>query len=344
MLYLDSLNIYLNILNRFMKKMSREKKTEKKEAFLDYGKPFLFAMNVVLGIIGFQYILLSNTMEVSFVQEAHASVMTLTTTTCFNEDAESSTCQSAISADGGTEHGFTKNIHIDASFQTFEVASINSATLYYDARGTLSGSWAVYVKDARDGNIICSVDPAPENASETRNSLSCSITPTQLLNGVWFQADNNDGASPERIYLDYVYLSIDYNPAISITISTDGSVAFGILDANTTEDTTASGINDVETISVDSGPADLDVRASTFTDGTNTWTFASSSGANDVKFEFSKDGTAWTTILLANTLYALDTNVAQSATRSVYLKITTPTSTTSYSQYSTMVTVVASVP
>jgi len=344
MIYLDNLNICLDILNIFMNRKSRDIKTEKREVFLNYGKPFFFAINVVLGIIGLQYILLSNVMEVSFVQEVYATVTTLTVTTAYENDAENSTCYSAISADGGTEFGLLKTRHIDAPFQTLEVASINSATLYYDARGTLSGSWAVYVKDARDGSTICSVDPAPENATETRNSLSCSITPTQLLNGVWFQTENEDTAGPEIIYLDYVYLSIDYNPAISITISTDGSVAFGILDANTTEDTTASGINDVETISVDSGPADLDVRASTFTDGTNTWTFASSSGVNDVKFEFSKDGTAWTTILLANTLYALDTNVAQSATRNVYLKITTPTSTTSYSQYSTTVTVVASAP
>ena len=132
--------------------------------------------------------------------------------------------------------------------------------------------------------------------------------------------------------------------AVSISITSDGVVSFGNQDLNTTTDTTSSDLNDIETVSVDSGPVDLDFRSSIFTDGGNDWTYASTNGDNEVKFEFSKDGTGWTTVLLANTLYSLDTNVAQSATRDIYLRLTTPTSTTSYSQYSTTITVVASVP
>ncbi|HCC67820.1 TPA: hypothetical protein DEP90_01230 [Patescibacteria group bacterium] len=132
--------------------------------------------------------------------------------------------------------------------------------------------------------------------------------------------------------------------AVSISITSDGVVSFGTQDLNTTADTTSGDLNDIETVSVDSGPVDLDVRSSTFTDGGNTWTYASTNGANQIKFEFSKDGSAWTTILLADTLYVFDTNVAQSATRDLYLRLTTPTTTDSYSQYSTTVTIVASIP
>jgi hypothetical protein len=38
--------------------------------------------------------------------------------------------------------------------------------------GSLSGSWGIYVKDSRDGTTICSVDPAPEDGSETTNNTS----------------------------------------------------------------------------------------------------------------------------------------------------------------------------
>jgi hypothetical protein len=321
--------------------MSRGKQT--KNNYLH--KAILISFLLIVSFVSIQmYISFSPSRKI-LVKKVEAAATTLTVTSCDLNDVANSACYTAISTDGGTEASFTKNQHIDAPFQTLDAAAITSATLYYDARGTLSGSWGVYVKDARDGNTLCSVDPAPENSSETRNSLSCSITTTQLANGVWYYAVNNDGSGPEDIYLDYVYLSVDYTPNISISITTDGSVDFGNLDENTTEDTTSSGINDVETISVDTGPVDLDVRASSFTDGSNPWTFASSTGTQDeVKFEFSKDGSAWSTILLADTLYTLDTNVAQSATRDLYLRITTPSSTSSFDPYNSTVTVVASAP
>lgn len=282
--------------------------------------------------------------ESGVVENVYADSTNLIVTSCYLNDVSSSTCLSAVTADGGTETSFTKNQHLDMSFQTIEVASITSATLYYDSYATLSGSWGVYVKDARDGNTICSVDPAPEDATETRNSLSCSITTTQLNNGVWLYMVNNDTAGPEIVYLDYVYLAIEYTPAISISITSDGSVSFGTQALNSTVDTTSSGLNDIEVVSVDTGPVDLDIRSSQFTDDTYNWSFASSNGSNQIEFEFSKDGTNWSNILLADTLYTFDTNVTQSSTRNIYLRLTLPTGTTSYEQYGSTITLVASSP
>lgn len=149
----------------------------------------------------------------------------------------------------------------------------------------------------------------------------------------------------KNVEIDQVVITIYYTPdTVSISINTDGSVAFETIALEATQDTTASGINDVETINVDSGPADLDVRSTNFTEGGNTWTLNTTNGANQVKWEFSKNGTDWSTFAVVDTLYVLDTNVAQSQTRDLYLRITMPTSTNSYNQYSSTVTIIASAP
>jgi hypothetical protein len=185
------------------------------------------------------------------------------------------------------------------------------------------------------------------NAWHSITFSGLSLTQAQLDSlSVRFRADRSGGGAPNDVYIYSVYAVVTYTlaPAISISLSTDGTVSFGHQDVNTTVDTTATGLNDIETVSVVSGPADLDVRATTFTDGVNNWSFQSSSGADQIKFDFSKDGTNWTNILLANTLYTFDTNVAQGNTRNLYLRLITPTSTTSYDQYSTTITIVASAP
>jgi hypothetical protein len=151
---------------------------------------------------------------------------------------------------------------------------------------------------------------------------------------------------PPTQYVYAMYADVTYSPqvAVSISLTTDGAVVLGSVPENTVRDTTASGANDVQTVSVDAGPANLDVRSTTFSDGNNTWGLGSSSGGDQVKWEFSKDGTNWSTFSAADTLYAFDTNVSQSATRNLYLRITTPTSTSSFAEHSTTVTVVASAP
>jgi len=128
---------------------------------------------------------------------------------------------------------------------------------------------------------------------------------------------------------------------VSISISTDGSVSFGNIASNTTEDTTATGINDTEVVSVDSGPADLNIKSTTFSDGSNTWSLSSSSGSDQVHWEFSPNGSTWNDFLVADNYYSLATGIAQGNTQNVDLRITTPTSTSSYLQHSVTVTVQA---
>ena len=143
---------------------------------------------------------------------------------------------------------------------------------------------------------------------------------------------------------DY-FLDVSLGQAVvAISLTTDGTTPFGTAGLETTIDTTSSGTNDVQTIQVTTGPADISVKTTEFTDGANTWTLGATNGANQVKWEFSKDGTSWTTFTSANTLFTLDTNVAQGNTRNLYLRLTLPTSTLSSSEHSATVTIVASAP
>jgi len=140
------------------------------------------------------------------------------------------------------------------------------------------------------------------------------------------------------------FVGIQATPvSVSISLNTNGSVGFGLLSLNATEDTSGTGINDIEVISVDNGPADLDVRSSTFTEGGNTWTLGATNGANQTRWDFTST-TAWTNFAIADTLYSLQNSVAEGQTRNLILRIQMPTATDSFDQYSGTVTVVASAP
>jgi len=151
----------------------------------------------------------------------------------------------------------------------------------------------------------------------------------------------NDAATQATLYEDELSFVITYSNPVSITMSTDGVVAFDTVALEATVDTVSSG---VETVSIDSGPADLDVRSTAFTEGANTWTLNTTNDSNQVKWEFSENSTDWAIFEAADTPYVLDTNVAEGQTRDLYLRLTMPTFTDSYDQYSSTVTIVASAP
>ncbi len=131
---------------------------------------------------------------------------------------------------------------------------------------------------------------------------------------------------------------------VSISLNTDGEIGFGIQELNTIKDTTSGGLNDIEIVSIDDGPVDLDIRSTAFSDGSNTWLLDTSNGSDQVLWEYSKDASTWPDFAAANTLYSFDTNIGVGETRPLYLRLTAPTDTSSYNQHSATVTIVASAP
>jgi len=130
---------------------------------------------------------------------------------------------------------------------------------------------------------------------------------------------------------------ITWPAAVSISI-TNNVVGFGTVALDTTKDNSG----DLPVITVDSGPANLKVKSTVFTEGANTWSLhETDNGPNQVLWKFSKNGTDWAPFIVAGTEYPFDTNVPTSGTRNLYLRLTMPTETDSYNQYSSIVTIVA---
>lgn len=133
-------------------------------------------------------------------------------------------------------------------------------------------------------------------------------------------------------------------PAVSITLTTDGATPFGILAIGAVKDTTLSGTNDIQTVRVDAGPANLDIRTTLFSDGINNWALGTTNGDNQAVWEYSKEGTTWYKFLVANNLYPLATGVSQLGAQNIYFRLTMPTATISSVQYSSIMTVLATTP
>jgi len=283
-------------------------------------------------------------------QIARADIIDLTVTSCEVNNAADTNCYNAVSADGGTSYALGKNGHIDAPFQTLSASAIASATLYYDSWATLSGTWGIYVKDARDGTTICSIDPAPEDASETTNSVDCSsITTTQLNTGVWLYVVNNDDKSPENVNLDYVRLNIDYTPSANVSVSvSDGVIEYEIMPANTSKSTLPGELNDMQTATNDGNVTEnFNIKGQDATGGGCTWTLASSNGSdqyvhqfcNDTNLDCSSPPTNYTA--LTTSYQPLDTGIAVSGTVDFQLRIITPNPSTCYGEQSVNVTIQA---
>jgi hypothetical protein len=85
-------------------------------------------------------------------------------------------------------------------------------------------------------------------------------------------------------------------------------------------------------------------KISTFTAGANTWTLSAvANGADQVRAQWSttSDTGPWTDISAYDTNFTISSSLAASGTVTFYLRIQTPTSTSSYSEYASTLTVTA---
>jgi len=276
------------------------------------------------------------------IEEVQAITTDLVITSCDLDNVSNTNCYNAISSDGSTSFALGKNQHIDAPFQIISLENINSATLYYDSWGSLSGSWGIYLKDARDGTTICSLDPGPEDGSETTNNMGCSITPTQLTNGAWLQINNDDTKGPEIINLDYIRLNIDYNPIVSISITSDGTISYGSVSLDNEQDTTNSGVNDTQTATNNGNlTEDFNIKTSHAVNGAQ-WSVGTMAGTDIFVHSFSlNDGASWEVLDNYDTYETLTTGISPSSSQNFDLKIHVPTFSSDYQEKTITITVQA---
>ncbi|MFC1624771.1 hypothetical protein ACFL15_00095 [Patescibacteria group bacterium] len=170
-----------------------------------------------------------------------------------------------------------------------------------------------------------------------------SITDYSDLRIRFYQTDITTGGNAYHVSWAELEVPDAPVPEVAISLTTDGSVPFGGMSLNDTRDTTSGDLNDIQTVSVDAGPADLDIKSDNYT-GAGTLTLSSAAGSNLVLFEYSDDGSSWSTFVTNDTYYSLATSVSQGGTQDVYYRLTTPTTIGAFGDYGTTTTILASEP
>ncbi len=127
---------------------------------------------------------------------------------------------------------------------------------------------------------------------------------------------------------------------ISVTITSDGTVDYGLVNPNTAKSTL--DLSDTQTVQNDSNvAADLTIKTTGATGGT-PWTLGSNPGTNIFVHEFSlNSGGNWTKFSAADSYQSFITNLGVTASQNFDLRLTVPTSTTDYQEKSVTVTILA---
>jgi hypothetical protein len=127
---------------------------------------------------------------------------------------------------------------------------------------------------------------------------------------------------------------------VSVSVSS-GTVSYGTIAADTSEDTSSSGLSDTQTVTNNGNvPEDFAIAGQNSAD----WTLASTPGVNQYVQQFctascTSAPTNYTALTTNN--QSLASSVAANDTASLDLRITTPTSSTSTTSESVNVTIVA---
>jgi len=151
---------------------------------------------------------------------------------------------------------------------------------------------------------------------------------------------DGEPAGRDTLHLDASRISAGYMSASALSVSVDDSTyTFGVNLLNTWLTPQTSVITNNGTVA-----ENFLGQISQLTDGSNNWAISSSAnGADSVRAQWSteSDTSSWTDISAYATDFTIATNVAASDSVSFWFRIQTPTSTSSYDEYSSTLTVTA---
>ena len=141
---------------------------------------------------------------------------------------------------------------------------------------------------------------------------------------------------------DYIVdISVGAPLMVDIALTSDGALTFGTLELSAVADSS----NDVQTVQVVTGTADIDLRTTLWTDvDGDTWSLDTTLGADQVAWEFSTDGTNWTAFTAANLLFPAAQGLTNGQQLNLFFRLTMPTEITSSKEHSVTVTIVATSP
>jgi len=137
--------------------------------------------------------------------------------------------------------------------------------------------------------------------------------------------------------LDASYsIDIKYGAGVILGVSTaTETFAIGYLDKGTESTSHSCTIENTGNVT-----ENIKIKFSTFMDASsNTWTVGDTADADQCVIKWSIDDTNWNTIASYDSYVTVKTNLAVNDTFTLYVRITAPTSSTSYDEYSSTMTI-----
>lgn len=195
----------------------------------------------------------------------------------------------------------------------------------------------VWVKRSTNANGISRADTTIGDSTQYFANLANVADRIQSLISDGFQVGGNTAeANANTGTYRYAAWGTPVEPIVSVSVS-DGVVSYGLMPMNTSKSTLASDLNDTQVVTNDGNVAtDINIKGQ----DSAAWNLGVTPGSNQYVHKYSINaGTDW--FALTSGYQLLLSNLAADGTQSVDLRLTTPTSSSSYNQQSVDVTIQA---
>jgi hypothetical protein len=233
---------------------------------------------------------------------------------------------SGVSQNVGSDLGTIVGVTLAVDGATFPAFNDDQVRTRWVASGSETGMW----------------HPLPTNG--TRDTTFFNVTAERTWSWTDFGtlelvvAHSSQGF-PDGLYNLYeIALVVSYIPVVSVEV-TDSTFPFGTLPLDNWATPQQTRI-----INDGTGVEDFNGRLSVFTAGPHTWSLDPAvNGPDTVRAQWSTGGAGgpWNDIAAYDTDFPIQTGIAPSDTVSFWLRILTPTSTGSYDEHSSTLTVSA---
>lgn len=220
------------------------------------------------------------------------------------------------------------------SFTVNPIDSPDPLTVGFDVTFTAtatdgeSNNW--YLIICKTNSVTAGMPPACQtnqtycvssSAVTSGSENSCTWTSTQTGTQNWYAfACDDDPVNPICSTANATGSPLTVSPIISVTITSDGTVAYGTL--NSGESKSTLELSDTQTAQNDSNVTeDFNIKTSS----PSGWNLGTSTGPNIFMHEFSNDGgNIWTSLIAVDSYQTLQTNVAPNGTQNFDLRFTAP--------------------
>lgn len=242
--------------------------------------------------------------------------------------------------------------------RSYDDEASTSSSCYHEINDP-DGQWSPYIYLTRplanadslrflakdDGNIdLAEVGISADGIAWTTPFSAAFVDQTWTVVGFTRQ---NVGRARVRFHLStnnvgmyWKLYEFDFHNARVLSVATSNSVfAFDVQPLNTWLPAESAVITN-DSLEIE----DVDGSISAFSDGGNSWTISPvANGPNQVRAQWSTTSAVgpWTDIAAYDSTFALATNLAPSGQITLYLRIQTPTSSASYAQYSSTLSIIA---